>query len=200
MQLELGTDIRDKLLAYLDLLTRWNKTYNLTAVREPRQMVSRHLLDSLTLLPYANGATAADLGTGAGLPGLVLAMCKPTQIWTLVDSNGKKTRFLRAAVRTLELDNVRVEQARVEETQGTFDLITARAFASLANMLAWGGDLLADDGRWLAMKGQLDAAELAAIPSTFRYRIHPLHVPELDGERHLVLLEKSTEKNTHASS
>lgn len=182
-----------QLLDYLELLTRWNRTYNLTAVRDPVAMVTRHLLDSLTLLPYVTGTTAADLGSGAGLPGLVLAIAEPTRQWLLVDSNGKKARFLRAAVRELDLANVRVAQERVEVVTGTFDCITARAFASLPDMLAWGGHLLAPDGHWLAMKGQHPDAELAALPEGFGVKAeHRLAVPGLDAARHLIVLRRTS--------
>lgn len=179
-----------QLLDYLELLAQWNKSFNLTAVRVPADMVTRHLLDSLAVLPSLHGGTAVDLGSGAGLPGIVLAIAEPAREWLLVDANGKKARFLRAAVRELSLANVRVAQQRVEEVEGAFDTVTARAFASLPDMLAWGGHLLAPGGRWLAMKGQLPQDELDALPSAFRVVSTPsLPVPGLDAERHLVILE-----------
>lgn len=191
----LGADLphatTDRLLDYLNLLARWNRAYNLTAVRDPAAMVTRHLLDSLALLPHLSGCHAADLGSGAGLPGLVLAIADRRREWLLVDANGKKARFLRAAVRELALPNVRVAQQRVQEVEGHFDTVTARAFASLPDMLAWGGHLLAPGGRWLAMKGQLPRDELAALPAGFRIQSTPaLTVPGLDAERHLVILTR----------
>lgn len=180
----------DQLLDYLELLAQWNRSFNLTAVRDPADMVTRHLLDSLAVLPCLHGATAVDLGSGAGLPGIVLAIAEPAREWLLVDANGKKARFLRAAVRELSLTNVRVAQQRVEEVEGAFDTVTARAFASLPDMLAWGGHLLAPGGRWLAMKGQLPRDELDALPPAFRVVATPsLAVPGLDAERHLVILK-----------
>jgi len=150
-----GAGACERLLDYLELLVRWNAAYNLTAVRDPEQMVERHLLDSLAVAPLVCGDTLADLGSGAGLPGIPLAILEPARQHVLIDSNGKKTRFLREAVRTLELANVRVEQVRVEDARGQYDCITARAFAPLAQMLRAGGHLLAPDGVWLALKGML---------------------------------------------
>ena len=176
-----------QLLAYQALLARWNAVYNLTAVRDPEAMISRHLLDSLTLLPYLEGDTLVDIGTGPGLPGIPLAIARPGMTVLLVDSNGKKVRFLREALRVLKLPQVRVEQARVEQLTGQFACVTARAFASLADMLTWGGQLLAPAGVWLAMKGKSPDEELPGVPAGFRVRaIHPLQVPGLTGERHVL--------------
>lgn len=187
-----ATAIR-RLLDYVELLERWNAAYNLTAVRDPAEMVTRHLVDSLAIVPYVSGATLADLGSGAGLPGIPLAIAAPDRATLLVDSNGKKARFLREAVRRLELKHVRVAESRVEDVRGTFECITARAFASLADMLGWGGHLLAPDGVWLAMKGRVDAGELDAVPAGFRVeKIVALNVPGLDAERHLVILKRSS--------
>jgi len=190
--LALPTAALERLLDYQALLARWNATYNLTAVRDPAEMVTRHLLDSLAILPFVEGASLADLGTGPGLPGVVLAIAAPGRQVLLVDSNGKKVRFLREAIRALKLEGVRAEQARVERVQGQFDCITARAFASLAEMLGWGGHLLAPDGIWLAMKGKAPDDELPGVPAGFAVRgVHALAVPGLDAERHLVLLERA---------
>jgi len=179
----------ERLLDYQALLARWNATYNLTAIRDPMEMVSRHLVDSLAILPYVQGQTLADLGTGPGLPGIPLAIARPELQVLLVDSNGKKVRFLREAIRSLKLENVRAMQSRVEEVEGQFDCITARAFASLEDMLAWGGHLLTKDGIWLAMKGRHPDEELPGVPVGFEVRgIHTLVVPEVGGERHLVVL------------
>ncbi|MBU6248837.1 MAG: 16S rRNA (guanine(527)-N(7))-methyltransferase RsmG [Xanthomonadaceae bacterium] len=178
-----------RLLDYLELLLRWNAAYNLTAVRDPSGMVTRHLLDSLAILPYVSGATLADLGTGPGLPGIVLAIAAPGRSITLVDSNGKKVRFLREAIRSLKLDRVQAVQSRVEDVEGTYDCITARAFATVADMLDWGGHLLAPGGRWLAMKGRRPDDELEALPPGFVLEsIHALAVPGLEGERHLAVI------------
>lgn len=187
--LKLPAQAVPRLLDYQELLLRWNAAYNLTAVRDPAEMISRHLLDSLSILPHVAGRTLADLGTGPGLPGIVLAIAAPGREILLVDSNGKKVRFLREAIRSLKLEGVRAVQSRVEEVEGRFDCITARAFASLADMLQWGGHLLAPEGIWLAMKGKQPDDELAGIPPDFALRdTHELKVPGVPGERHLLVL------------
>jgi len=192
LRIDLPDDVVARLLDYLALLHRWNATYNLSAVRDPLEMVTRHLLDSLAVVPYVRGATLADLGTGAGLPGIPLAIVAPERAVTLVDSNGKKTRFLRAAVRELRLANVSVAEARVEAVRGRFDCITARAFATLADMLAWGGHLLAPGGRWLALKGRHPQDEIDALPPGFSVEaVVPLVVPGLEAERHVVIISGS---------
>ncbi|MDE2154730.1 MAG: 16S rRNA (guanine(527)-N(7))-methyltransferase RsmG [Xanthomonadaceae bacterium] len=190
--LTLPAEAVPRLLDYQALLERWNAAYNLTAVRDAAEMITRHLLDSLAILPHVQGATLADLGTGPGLPGIPLAIAVPGREILLVDSNGKKVRFLREAIRALKLDGVRAVQSRVEDVQGQFDCITARAFASLADMLAWGGHLLAPGGVWLAMKGKLPDDELPGIPPGFEVRaVHALTVPELPAERHLLVLARA---------
>jgi 16S rRNA (guanine527-N7)-methyltransferase len=182
----------ERLLDYQALLARWNATYNLTAIRDPAEMISRHLVDSLAILPYVHGSSLADLGTGPGLPGIPLAIAAPERQVLLVDSNGKKVRFLREAIRSLKLENVRAVQSRVEEVEGQFDCITARAFASLRDMLDWGGHLLTNNGTWLAMKGKHPEDELADMPPGFEVRaIHTLAVPDVGGERHLVVLGRT---------
>ena len=182
----------ERLLDYQALLERWNGTYNLTAVRDPAEMVTRHLLDSLAILPYVRGGSLADLGTGPGLPGIPLAIAAPGREVLLVDSNGKKVRFLREAIRSLKLEGVRAVQSRVEEVESRFDCITARAFASLPDMLTWGGHLLAPSGRWLAMKGRSPADEMAALPPGFAVQaIHALQVPGLGAERSLVVIHRT---------
>ena len=192
LRLRLADAAIRRLLDYLDLLVRWNAAYNLTAVRDPAQMVPRHLLDSLAVLPFVRGGTLADLGSGAGLPGIPLAIARPALEATLVDSNGKKARFLREAARALPLPNVRVAQVRAQETEGTFDCITARAFASLGEMLEWGGHALAPEGAWLAMKGRLEESELAQLPPGFRVAaVHRLRIPDLDADRHLVEIRRA---------
>lgn len=187
----------DQLLAYLELLIKWNRRFNLTAVREPNAMVTRHLLDSLSLWPCLRGTNAADLGSGAGLPGLVLAIAGPEREWVLVDANGKKARFLRAAARELGLTNVTVAEQRVADVAGRFDLITSRAYGSLGDMLASGGKLLAADGVWLAMKGQVPTDELEALPTGFTVQsVTPLAVPDLPAQRHVISLRRVPEPAT----
>jgi len=200
LQIDLPAERVDRLLAYLALLARWNSAYNLSAIRDPADMVTRHLLDSLAILPHVGGGTLADLGSGAGLPGIPLAIAAPAREVTLVDSNGKKARFLRAAVRELSLDNVRVAEERVESVSGTFDRITARAFASLADMLAWGGHLLAPGGTWLALKGRHPGDELAALPAGFVVdQVAVLGVPGLDAARHVVIIRHAGDRAAAAS-
>ena len=188
----LGLDpaLAEPLLAYLALLERWNATYNLTAIRDPRDMVAKHLLDSLAMQPFVRGLrTLADLGTGPGLPGIPLAIATPGLQVTLVESNGKKARFLREAVRQLGLGNVQVAESRIEAFQpGThFDAITARALATLPLILELGGHLPGPGGRLLAMKGVVPDEEIATLPAGWRLAaVHPLRVPGLDAERHLV--------------
>lgn len=190
--LNLPNEAVSRLLDYQALLQRWNSAYNLTAVRDPADMITRHLLDSLAILPYVRGDSLADLGTGPGLPGIVLAIAAPGRETLLVDSNGKKVRFLREAIRALKLEGVRAQQSRVEDVAGHYDCITARAFASLADMLGWGGHLLAPDGIWLAMKGKLADDELAGVPTGFAVRgTHELKVPGLLAERHLLVLGRA---------
>jgi 16S rRNA (guanine527-N7)-methyltransferase len=180
-----------KLLDYLDLLVRWNGTYNLTAIRDPKDMLSKHLLDSLAMHPYFTQASLADLGTGPGLPGIPLAIIRPEASVSLVESNGKKARFLREAVRQLGLDNARVIESRAEAVaeHGRYAAITARAMDRLAGILAVGGHLLAPDGVLLAMKGPRIADEIAELDRRWRVvAIHPLDVPGLDAERQLVVV------------
>jgi 16S rRNA (guanine527-N7)-methyltransferase len=183
------------LLAYLVLLTRWNQTYNLTAIRDPREMVAKHLLDSLAMHAFLDGVgTLADLGTGAGLPGIPLAIARPALQVTLVESNGKKARFMREALRQLGLRNARVVESRIEafDAPGQFDAITARALATLPQILELGGHLLKPGGTLLAMKGAHPADEIAALPPGWRLEsTHPLTVPGLAAERHLVVIGRA---------
>jgi len=191
LKLELDASTIEQLLDYVDLLMRWNAAYNLTAVRDAGEMVTRHLLDSLAVLPFVAGRSLVDLGTGAGLPGIPLALARPDLEVCLVDSNGKKTRFLREAVRQLRLKRTRVEESRVEAVRGEFDCVSARAFATLDDMLTLGGHLLAADGRWLALKGRFPQDELDKLPAGFSIdAVHRLDVPGLDAERHLVIIKR----------
>jgi 16S rRNA (guanine527-N7)-methyltransferase len=181
------------LLDYVELLARWNAAYNLTAVRDPLAMVTNHLLDSLAVAHLVRGERLADVGSGAGLPGIPLAITAPELQVTLIDANGKKTRFLREAVRTLALGNVRIEAQRVERVHGQFDTVIARAFASLPDMLGLAGHLLAPDGILLALKGQLHKDEVVSLPDGFVIAdVKPLHVPGLAAARHAVIIQRST--------
>lgn len=193
--LHLDPALAEPLARYLALLLRWNAAYNLTAIRDPREMVTKHLLDSLAMAPFvASVSTLADLGTGAGLPGIPLAIAVPGLRVTLVESNGKKARFMREALRTLGLGNAEVAESRIEtlDRPGAFMAITARALATLPQILALGGHLLAPEGVLLAMKGARPDDEIAALPAGWVLRaIHPLTVPGLDADRHLVAVGRT---------
>jgi len=189
--LELGSETQQKLLDYLALLQKWNKVYNLTAIRNAEQMISHHLLDSLAVLPHLSSGRWLDVGCGAGLPGLVLAIARPDWKFTLLDSNSKKTSFVQQAVIELGLHNVTVCCARVEELQSDqkFDGIISRAFAETADFVTLTRHLLADNGRWAAMKGTPEQ-ELQRLPGDIVVeRIIPLCVSGLDAARCLVLLK-----------
>jgi 16S rRNA (guanine527-N7)-methyltransferase len=191
LALDLDAAVRDKLLAYVALLERWNRAYNLTAVREPAQMVTRHILDSLAVVPFVRGARIVDVGTGPGLPGIPLALALPGLHFALLDSNAKKTRFLIEACAQLGLGNVEVIQARAEQYRPTqpFDIVLSRAFASIADMLKNAGHLCAPGGVFLAMKGVYPEEELAELPPGYRVqRVEALRVPGLDAARHVVIL------------
>ncbi len=193
-------DQMERLLDYVELLFRWNATYNLTAVRGIGEMIDRHVIDSLAIAKFLHGDTLADIGSGAGLPGIPLAILEPARNWTLIDSNGKKARFLREAKRALTLNNVRVENARVEDVKGQFDTVTARAFASVTDMVKIGGHLLAPHGILLAMKGLVDKDEILDLPTDFAIAtIAPLVVPGTDKARHLVVVRRTTMLKEHAA-
>ena len=182
---------RQQLLAYLQLLHKWNAAYNLTAVRDPAQMVTRHLLDSLAVAPYLPAGNAIDVGTGAGLPGVPLAIVFPQRQFALLDSNGKKTRFLFQVKTALSLDNMQVHHQRVESFQpsGYYDVVLSRAYASLRDMVSSCRHLLAPGGRFLAMKGSLDPGELEQVAASCEVlAVHALAVPGLDEQRHLLEL------------
>lgn len=177
------------LAAYLELLAKWNRSYNLTAIRAPEDMVTRHLLDSLAVLPFAGDKRVLDVGTGAGVPGLVLAMARPAQAFVLLDSSGKKTRFVAHAASRLGLGNVAVVQARVEDHRDAagFGIVISRAFSALGEFLRLAGHLASASGRLLAMKGAFPEAELEALPAGWRLlAAHRLAVPGLDERRHLL--------------
>ena len=190
MGLEVAPEARNKLLSYLDLLLKWNKTYNLTALRDPAQGVTHHLLDSLAILPWVDATPLLDVGSGGGLPGIPLAIVRPELSVTLVDAVQKKVSFLQQAAIELRLPNVRAVHARVETLDGQYGQITSRAFAEVADFVGLTRDLLAPGGRWLAMKGVRPEDELAELPPDVRIEtIVPLAVPGLDAERHLLILK-----------
>lgn len=182
--------IAPKLLKYLRQLQHWNKAYNLTAIRDIQDMIHLHVLDSLAVHPWLHGETLLDVGSGAGLPGIPLALLKPDMRICLLDSNGKKTRFLTQMKAMLALDNVSVVHCRLEHYSATYDTVVSRAFTSLANFCDLAGPCCNSGGRLLALKGNLHEAELNAIPDEYYIKgIHNLKVPSLDAERHLVHVE-----------
>jgi 16S rRNA (guanine527-N7)-methyltransferase len=198
--LELGVEVSPKqqqqLLAYLALLIKWNKAYNLTAVRDPDEMVSRHLLDSLSVVPYVRNAGDSwlDVGSGGGMPGIPLAILFPERRFTLLDSNGKKTRFLTQVKLELKLANLEVIHSRVEafKPEQAFSGIVSRAFSSLEDFANWTRHLGDGQSQWLAMKGVHPDDELQALPADFRLAAtHVLKVPGCQGQRHLLILRRS---------
>lgn len=186
---------QDKLLAYLALLIKWNKAYNLTAVRDPDEMVSRHLLDSLSVVPYVaeRGDRWLDVGSGGGMPGVPLAIMFPERAFTLLDSNGKKTRFLTQVKLELGLGNLEVIHSRVEAYRPAeaFDGITSRAFSSLQDFANWTRHLSGPHTQWLAMKGIHPEDELQVLPADFQLQAcEVLKVPGCQGQRHLLILRR----------
>lgn len=191
LQLDLPAAVQDKLLGYLTLLHKWNRVYNLTALRDPAQMVSHHLLDALAILPDVAPQPIVDVGAGGGMPGLILAIARPALAVTLVDSNSKKGAFLRQAAIELDLANVHVVVGRVESftPADRFAQVTSRAFAELADFVRWTRHLLAPGGRWLALKGAAAEAEIAKLPADIRVlALRSLSVPGIDGKRQLAIL------------
>ncbi len=189
LQLELDARQQACLLEYLALLVKWNKAYNLTAVRDPAQMVVRHLLDSLAIAPFVGGQRLIDIGSGAGLPGIPLAIALPGRHFHLLDSNGKKTRFLFQVKTALRLDSMAVQHTRVESFHPPqpFDAILSRAFASLRAMVEGCRHLLVPGGRFLAMKGAYPHEELEEVAAWCDVQaVYPLAVPGLAEQRHLV--------------
>ena len=192
-KLDLSDDKIDRLLAYHALLVKWNKAYNLTAVRDPEAMIGRHLLDSLSILPHIDGDRILDVGTGPGLPGIPLAICYPEKDLTLLDSNGKKTRFLTQSKIELGLKNIKPVQTRIEAYEDEpFDAITSRAFATLKDMVDGSIHLLKDDGYFFAMKGVYPQDEIDQLDDRVTViDCFELYVPGEEGERHLVKIKKS---------
>lgn len=193
MGLSLDADQIDLLLRFLDVLSKWNRVYSLTAIEDGVDMVRRHLLDSLAMLPYIKGPRVLDLGTGAGLPGIPLAVAQRDWQFTLLDANRKKTRFVRQAVLELNLANVQVVNERAEDFNPSepFDTVITRAVTAAAETLAWITPLLAPArGRLVLMKGAYPRAELAALPASARLEgVYPVRVPGLQAERHAVVIE-----------
>ncbi|WP_077529944.1 16S rRNA (guanine(527)-N(7))-methyltransferase RsmG [Vreelandella utahensis] len=194
----LAPETVDRMLRLLDLLEKWNRAYNLTAVRERSAMCARHLLDSLTLVPRLGSGPVLDVGSGGGFPGLVLALHSPARQVTLLDSNSKKTRFLTQCRLELGLDNMQVVQARVEDWQGgPFPQITSRAFASLAEMVPMTAHLLAADGEHLAMKGPEATTEVEGLPSGWQLlEDSRVTVPGVDAERRILRIGRNSSDST----
>lgn len=194
MEIDLADEKLDKLLQYHALLVKWNKAFNLTAVRDPLEMVTRHLTDSLSVLPYIDVERLIDVGSGPGLPGIPLAICRPELPITLLDSNIKKSRFQFQAKAELGLENVDVVHERVEKfiPEQPFDGVISRAFASIQDMLHWTEHLCSDEGIFLAMKGMYPVDELEQLPEQIKLRQNiRLNVPDTEGERHLLILGRS---------
>lgn len=190
LDITLPAEAQQKLLVFRDLLLKWNKTYNLTALRDPAQAISHHLLDSLTILPHVGAGDLLDVGSGGGLPGIPLAIARPALSVSMVDTVQKKTTFLQQGVIELALKNVTVHHARVEAMQGQYAQISSRAFAEIGLFISLTRHLLAPDGRWLAMKGVRPDDELKALPADITVEaIIPLAVPGLEAERHLIILK-----------
>ena len=182
----------DDLLAFVDLLRKWNKVFNLTALNREDDMMRLHILDSLAVLPYVNGKRVIDIGSGAGLPGIPLAIMMPETRFALLDSNGKKTRFITQAFAQLGLKNVEVIHSRVEGYQPDelFDVVMARAFAAAPKAVALIEHLLADDGEIVLLKSKLVGEEVQQTPDNYDKRIEVFHVPHVDAERNVLILRK----------
>jgi len=194
LKLDIDPAKQDKLLKFLELLVKWNQSYNLSGIKDPQAMLRLHLLDSLSILPYINGKKILDVGTGAGLPGLLLAICLPESRFSLLDSNGKKMRFVYQSAANLKLENVDIVQQRVEsyQSQEAFDIVLSRAFSTLKQFIEHSQHLLAAEGRLLAMKGQYPGQEIAEIPTDFQLlAVHELSLPGDPATRHLLELGRS---------
>ncbi|GEK07790.1 MULTISPECIES: 16S rRNA (guanine(527)-N(7))-methyltransferase RsmG [Pseudoalteromonas] len=191
--IELSEQQKQQLVDYVQLLDKWNKAYNLTSVRDPKEMMVKHIMDSLVVAPHLTGSNYIDVGTGPGLPGMVLAIARPDINFVLLDSLGKRVRFLMQVKHGLGIDNVTPVQSRVEEYQPSVKLdgVLSRAFASLQDMIQWCSHLIDDQGVFLALKGQYPADELEKLPNGVSLSQDiSLVVPKLDGERHLIILSK----------
>nr|WP_244868698.1 16S rRNA (guanine(527)-N(7))-methyltransferase RsmG [Photorhabdus noenieputensis] len=193
--IELSLQQKQQLVAYVDMLNKWNKAYNLTSVRDPEQMLVRHIMDSIVVSPHLQGYRFIDVGTGPGLPGIPLAIVRPDSHFTLLDSLGKRVRFLRQVQHELGLVNIEPVQSRVEEysSKPPFDGVISRAFASLQDMVSWCSHLPEPiHGRFYALKGVLPEEELTMLPVGISVdSVIKLNVPELEGQRHLVILKSN---------
>jgi len=195
MRLDVTPAQQNQLMDYLGLMFKWNAVYNLTSLRDPMQMVTHHLLDSLAAVPaFALATNVLDVGSGGGLPGIVLAIVRPDVKISMIDTVHKKTAFLTQVKAELNLTNVTVYTMRVEQLQVSekFDVITSRAFADLSDFVNWSSHLLADGGRYIALKGVAPKEEQERVPAEWKVtKVEPLQVPRLGAERHLVFIERS---------
>jgi 16S rRNA (guanine527-N7)-methyltransferase len=200
MRLDVSAEQQGRLMDYLALMFKWNSVYNLTSLRDPMQMVTHHLLDSLAAVPaFEDANNVLDVGSGGGLPGIVLAIVRPDMKVSMIDTVHKKTAFLTQVKAELSLANVTVYTMRVEqlEVSDKFDVITSRAFADLSDFVNWSSHLLAEGGRYIALKGVAPQEEQQRLPAAWRVSgVQPLQVPRLGAERHLVFIEKAREKAT----
>lgn len=196
LSLDLNEKQHEQLLDYLALLAKWNSVYNLTSVRDPMQMATLHLLDSLAAVSaFAGARNVLDVGAGGGLPGIVLAIARPDMQVSLIDTVHKKTAFLKQVKAELGLANATVYTAKVQEVQvpAPFDVITSRAFADLSDFVNWSGQLLEEGGRFIALKGVAPPEERERLPAPWQItELRPIRVPGLDAERHLVFIQKSS--------
>jgi 16S rRNA (guanine527-N7)-methyltransferase len=198
--LQLSDSQFEQLLGYLELIAKWNKVYNLTAVRDPEEMLVQHLFDSLAVVGPLRRQTAGagvrllDVGSGAGLPGVVIAVCCPEIQVECVDTVGKKAAFVQQAAAQLKVPNLKGVHDRVENVKGPYDVICSRAFASLQDFVSWSGGALAEQGVWLAMKGKHPAAEIEELPPAAEvFHVEQLSVPELAAERCIVWMRKRSD-------
>ncbi len=185
----MGADARQRLLTFAAMVERWNRTFNLTAIRDPRRIMTHHMLDSLAVVPYLPPGSMADVGSGGGFPGVPVAIADHSRPITLIDSNSKKAAFLRQATIELPLKNVSVHEGRVEgwQPEAPFDVVISRAFADLSQFIGACRHLLKADGEWIAMKGAMPEAEIAMLPPDLEVRdVIRVAVPELEAERHLI--------------
>lgn len=185
---------KQQLISYVEMLNKWNKAYNLTSVRDPNEMIVKHILDSLVVAPHLEGDNYIDVGTGPGLPGVVLAIAHPDKHFVLLDSLGKRIRFLNQVKLNLKLTNITPVQSRVEKyiPEIPFDGVLSRAFASLKDMVDWCQHLVDHSGCFIALKGQFPEQEIEQLPASIVYQDKVvLTVPELDAERHLIILKKN---------
>jgi len=188
---------KQQLVDYVEMLNRWNKAYNLTSVRDPQEMLVRHIMDSIVVEPHLQGERFIDVGTGPGLPGVPLAIVRPDAHFTLLDSLGKRIRFLKQVQHELKLDNITPVQSRVEDfpAEPPFDGVISRAFASLNDMLTWCHHLPGEKGLFYALKGTVPQDEIAALPEGFTLqKVVKLTVPQLEGERHLIMVTGSEKR------